>query len=106
MTVYTQSGPILTDELSRDAQLIDRKLVRLSVRYRPDWTGVRYKVYVRVTYRVDGELLAFEEHVGDLWQGISDTDLGLMNTQLEELRARLAGLLAELGLEQRGATHE
>ena len=104
--VYTQSGPLLEDELRADAKLIDRKLVRVCARWRPDWTGVRYRVYVRTTYTVKGHLLAHEEHVGTLAISATDAERKKVGERAMALVARLNDLALELELDLRGATHE
>lgn len=105
-SVYTQSGPTLEAELGADHQLIDRKLVRLSLRWRPDWTGVTYKVNVRLTYTIRGQLFAFEEPVGHLGISAPTKEREAMQRRVDALVDRIKELCAKLELAVRGASHD
>lgn len=103
--VFTMAGSVLEDELRRDHERIDRRIVRCSTRYRPDWTGVRWDVYFRTSWKVDGETVAFEERIGKLPANATPGERGPIQERLDKIRERVLGLLEELGLEVRSATH-
>lgn len=105
-SVFTEHGPTLEDEVSWDAKVIDRKLVRFCLRFRPDWTGVRYHCNARVSYSVGGQLFAYEEPLGLLAINATKLELAKVQKRAVELKKRLEGMCKEHGLELRGASLE
>lgn len=105
-STYTRSGPELEDELRLDAERIDRKLVRFCLRWRPDWTGVRYKCAGRVSYSVQGQVYAYEESLGRLAISANHLERAEVQVKAVKLHARVLELCNELGLELRGASFE
>lgn len=103
--VFTTAGSVLEDELRRDSDRIDRKIVRCSTRYRPDWTGVRYDVSFRASWKVDGETVAWEERIGKLPTMATAGEREKIQKRLDAIRERVLGILDELDLEVRAATH-
>jgi hypothetical protein len=103
--VFTAAGPVLEDELKRDYERIDRKIVRTTLTYKPDWSGVRWDVVFRVSYKVDGETFAFEESLGKLPANASVKEREKLQDHLDAIRDRVHGLIAKYGLERRAATH-
>jgi hypothetical protein len=103
--VFTSAGPVLTEELKRDHARIDRGIVRTTTKYVPDWTGVVYDVVFRVSYKVDGETLAFEERIGKLPSQPTTAEREKVQERLDAIRDRVHGLISKYGLERRAATH-
>lgn len=103
--VFTTAGSVLEAELRADHDRIDRGIVRCSTRYRPDWTGVRWNVYFRASWKVDGETVAWEEKIGLLPANATQGERKKVQDRLDAIRERVLGILEELDLEVRSATH-
>jgi hypothetical protein len=104
--MFTELGAVLDRELARDHELIDRQIVRASLKYRPNWTGVQYRVNFRVTFFVEGHLFAYEEPMGLLFDAQTPDERKEVETRVKTLKEHVEGLCKKYGLELRsGATH-
>jgi hypothetical protein len=60
-------------ELKMDAEVVERKIVRLTNLYQQSqMTPVIRHLFVVATYKAAGEIVQFKQYVGDLWNMESD----------------------------------
>lgn len=106
MAVFHGSGPAFLEELERDRNLVKRDIMRVTYRFRPNRTGVVYRCHVRASARIEGEVLIFEEHVGDVWGPAFKRDDVKVREKAEALHDRLVSGGRKLGLDVRAASYE
>lgn len=96
---FTEPAEFL-DELKRDRDLIERKIVRLSKLGKPSPDGAATAAYVVAGAIVAGRPVVLERYIGDLW-GITASDNRVQRDAGQMMRELRAGL-AELELDERG----
>jgi hypothetical protein len=105
VTVHTGHGPTFDREITTDAEHIDRKVVRIVYHHEPDWTGVQWDTSVRVTYRIDGELIQFDEPIGKV-PARSLEHGAYLDDKARNAYDRIVKLCNDLGLDIRGAAFQ
>lgn len=107
MTVKMPDAKSFMEELEKDHELVERKIVRLVYRYSATSRGVVYRLAVVASCRIAGQTVRFEESVGELWglglgenHGFKAADDEVME-RAEKLSERIRTGCKDLGLEVR-----
>ena len=96
-------------ELEKDKDLVERKIVRLTnLSQQSTITPVIRHLYVTATYKAAGEIIQFKQYVGDLWNAEQDKKVIEKSIALQEqieTACKHCGLDIRAGLYTEGGEH-
>jgi hypothetical protein len=92
-------------ELELDKDAIDCEIVRVTALYQQSQTVPLRYLYVVTTYKVKGELVKFQEHVGDVW-GLNNRQDKATRQRVVDLSNRIEAECQKLGLEVRAGMYK